>query len=243
MVDRPRRASQLTRVPPTGAGREGAGVILGRRATGTRQRAVIGGFLVAVAVVIVFAAVLSTSGHHMTPYEVAAAPLPAGTTIGAADLTTTRMDLGGSPRSSAFQTPSALLGRTLAVAVPPGALIQSSMLVAPTGSTLRPVSISVDANSLSDLATGQAVDVLDAPSSTTTGTASAVTVVMRGATLLSVHHSDSGLLSSSSNGSTVVVTLGVANLTEAEQLVSAERTGTVELIQAEPSDGTGPGGG
>jgi hypothetical protein len=69
-----------------------------------------------------------------------------------------------------------------------------------------------------------------------------LTVVMRGATLWSVGRTDSGLLSAGT-GSTVVVTLGVSDLAEAEQLVDAAHTGTVELVQATPDDGSGLGPG
>ncbi|HET9078118.1 MAG TPA: SAF domain-containing protein [Acidimicrobiales bacterium] len=66
-----------------------------------------------------------------------------------------------------------------------------------------------------------------------------VTVIVRGVSLLSVSRGGSAL--APTDGSTSVVTLGVADLAEAEMLVQAEHTGTVELIRAEPGDGTGPG--
>ncbi len=65
-------------------------------------------------------------------------------------------------------------------------------------------------------------------------------VVLRGATLSGVSRPDSGLLSGASNGS-VIVTLDVSNLGQAEAVVQAAHSGTIELIRAEPSDGTGTG--
>lgn len=265
MVERPRRASQLARATVPAAATDGAGVILGRRPARAGTRAVVGGGLVAVALILVFALVLSAARTHLSSYQVAAVPLPAGTTIVAADLTAAKMDLSGATRTAAFGQSSSLVGRTLDVAVAPGTLIESSMLAAPGGTDLRPVSIAVDANSLVALATGQSVDVLTAASvtgtasatgtpsgagtasssaaGTATGTSPAVTVVMRGATLLSIDRSATGGLSASDDSATVVVTLGVNTLDEAEQLVAAEGDGTIELIQAEPSDGNGLGAG
>jgi hypothetical protein len=69
-----------------------------------------------------------------------------------------------------------------------------------------------------------------------------VTVVVRGAVLWSVGHRDNGLLSGGDNGTTVV-TLGVSDLGQVEALIAAAHSGTVELAQAEPADGTGSGPG
>jgi Flp pilus assembly protein CpaB len=207
---------------------------------------VVGGFLVAVAAVVVFAAALSAAGGHERSFVVAARSLPAGTIIGPGDTATQRFGLTGAAGAAAFGDPSALEGRSLTVAVQPGELIEAPMLAGPSGSDLRPVSIPVDSDSLAALTAGESVDVLavSSPSSAQSApSASAppgVTVVMRGATLLSVSTSATGLLSGNSGG-TIVVTLGVADLPEAEQLVLAAHTTTVELVQAVPSDGHGAG--
>jgi hypothetical protein len=119
------------------------------------------------------------------------------------------------------------------------------MLAASAGSDLRPVSIPVDADSVAALEAGESVDVLAVPTASSASSPSApsapqVALVMRGATLLSFSRASSGLLSGASGG-TVVVTIGVSDLAEAEQVVLAAHTGTVELVQAEPSDGRGSG--
>ena len=206
----------------------------------------------AAAAVIVFAAALTAAGGHQTAYVVAARSLPAGSVIGPGDTTTARMGLSGATAASAFRQDAPLIGHAVAVDVRAGQLIQSSMLAPSGASTLRPVSVAVDSDSLAALATGEEVDVLSAPSSSSgsgsgsgsggSQPGSSVSVVLRGATLLSVGRTDSGLLSSGPGG-TVVVTLGVADLDEAEQLVQAAHSGTVELLRAEPSDGTGLGSG
>jgi pilus assembly protein CpaB len=197
---------------------------------------------VATAAVVVFAAALSSEGGGDSTYVVAARDLPAGTIIGAGDTTTARLGLDATTRSRAFEGAADLIGRALAVAVEPGDLIESAMLAAPDGISLRPVSIPVDGNSLVGLASGASVDVLAADSPAAGGPAT-VTVILRGADLLSVAADRSGLLSGSGTTAAEVVTLGVADLAEAEQLMGAAHSGTVELVQAEPADGTGPGPG
>jgi Flp pilus assembly protein CpaB len=202
---------------------------------------------VAAAAVVVFAAALSASKARDTGYVVAARPLAAGSVIGPDDTTTANFRLSPATAAAAFRREAALIGRSVAVDLQPGELIQSSMLAAGGAARLRPVSVPVDADSLAALAVGQEVDVLSAPGSTAADPASqspaAVSVVLRGATLLAVGRSGSGFLSGGGSGGTVVVTLGVTDLAEAEQLVQAAHSGTVELLRAEPGDGTGPGAG
>jgi hypothetical protein len=203
---------------------------------------VLGALVIAVAAVVVLVAALSAVGQSGTFYVIAARPMPAGTVIGPGDTTTIRVGLPGGSRDSAFRQSAMVVGRALAVPVASGELIQSSMLTPAGGLELRPVSIAVEADSVSELQAGDPVDALSVPSSTgaTSGATPVVTVVVRGATLLSVDRSGGGLLSGASSG-TVFATLGVANLGEAEQLVAAAHSGTVDLVRAEPGDGTGPG--
>ncbi|HET6966588.1 MAG TPA: SAF domain-containing protein [Acidimicrobiales bacterium] len=211
----------------------------------------IGGFLVAAAAVVVFAAALSAAGGQRGSYVVAARPLAAGSIIGPGDTTTARLGLSGPTAAASFHQGGLLIGRALSVPVRPGELIQASMLGSPAGH-LRPVSIPVDSDSLAALGAGESVDVLSTPASSASSASSSaspagaatssVSVVLRGATLISAGHADGGLLSGTGSG-TVVVTLGVADLDEVEQLVQAAHSGTVELVQAEPGDGTGPGPG
>lgn len=66
-----------------------------------------------------------------------------------------------------------------------------------------------------------------------------ISVVVRGAALLSV--SRTGSTFAPVSGSGTVVTLGVSSLGEAESVVAAAHSGTVILVRAEPSDGAGPG--
>lgn len=206
-------------------------------------RAIVGGLLVAAAAVIVFAATLAGSRVHGLPYVVAARALPAGSVISPGDVTTETMNLAPSAQATAFGQDAAVIGRTVEVPIPAGELVESSMLAGSgSGSPLRPVSVAVDTGSLAGLRPGMSIDVLAASSSPSDGSSGAsskpatVTVVLRGVSLLSLGTSGSGL-----QGTTTVVTIGVPSLGEAESLVQAAASGTVVLIQAEPSDGSGAG--
>lgn len=207
----------------------------------------LGALIIAAAVVVVFAFATGSAGATGHPYVVAARPLPAGSIIGPGDTTTERMTLPAGPARAGFGQSAVVMGRTLAVAVSPGELIENSML-APAGSgpTLRPVSVPVETTSLGDLSAGAEVDVLSVPSASNAtatggGGPAPVTIILRGATLLAVDRPGSGLISQAA--STTETTLGVSDLAEAEAVIQASQGGEVVLIQAEPSDGTGQGPG
>ena len=241
MLDRPVPRAQIR---PTSGPRNDAGPIVTRRRGGLGPRPVVGALLVAVAAVVLFAVALSATGGNRTFYVIAARSMAAGTVIGPGDTTTAKLDLTGASRGAAFSQPAVVIGRALAVPVDAGELIESSLLTPVGAVQLRPVSIPVDANSVSELQAGDPVDVLSVPTASGTSPSSdagpSVVVVVRGATLLAIDRSGGGLLSGGTGG-TVIATLGVANLDETEQLVAASHTGTVDLVRAEPADGTGPG--
>jgi hypothetical protein len=169
---------------------------------------------------------------------VAARPLGAGTVLGPGDLTSATMRLSGGTATLAYRQTAAVEGRTLAVAVPAGGLIQTPLLESSDQApALRPVSLAVDPVSLAGLSPGQPVDVLATQG---TGTGTAVAVVLRGATLIAVAPSSSTLLSPGGSGQ---VTIGVTTLGEAEAVVQAAHSGTITLVAATRSDGVGPGPG
>lgn len=216
--------------------------------------------------VVAFASVLSNTKPADRQYLLANRPIPAGSVLEPSELSSAAISLPASISGNAFSVEGSLVGRTLASPVQSGELIESSMLDPPEPPT-RPVSIPVNPDSLLGLFPGERVDVLAVPPSsapsgssgaTSTGAASgpaqaggapaespvataASTVVMRGAVLVAIAHSSSGL--TGSTGTMTDVTLGVANLGDVEVLVAASQTSTVELVLAEPSDGIGPGPG
>jgi hypothetical protein len=210
----------------------------GRRRALPAGRAVIGGFLVAVAAVVVFAASLTGASKPGQSWVVAAHPLAAGTVIGPGDVSSSTMRLSKPAAAVAYRQPALVVGRTLAVALPAGALVDAPALVAPRQQpAVRPVSVAADPVSLVGLSRGEAVDVLAAEG---TGNGAAVRVVVRGATLMQVGEGGSGTLPT---GATGQVTVGVSSLAEVEAVVQAAHEGTITLVAAEPSDGVGAGSG
>jgi Flp pilus assembly protein CpaB len=234
--DRLRRSAEQRR---NGGGDDATRRVVGRRRALPSARAVVGGVLMGAAALVVFAGVMdATRGGATRDFAVAARPLPAGSLIQPDDLSMSAMHLPPGAAGSAFADPARLVGRTVAVPLAAGELIESSVLAA-AGSTaaVRPVTVAVDPATLGSLIAGQPVDVLEAAGDQgSTG----VSVVLRGATLLAVSRSSSGLLS---NPSAAVVTLGVSTLDEVEAVIAASHSGTLTLVAAEPSDGVGPGPG
>jgi Flp pilus assembly protein CpaB len=200
---------------------------------------VVGGLVMGGAALVVFAAVMAGTGAGTgRDFAVAAHSLPAGSLIEPGDLSMRSMHLPAGVATSSFPDPGRLLGRTVAVPLGQGELIESSMLTATQGANgVRPVTVAVDPSSLGSLIPGQPVDVLEASGGQ--GPAE-VTVVARGATLLGVSRPSSGLLSNPVSG---VVTIGVSTLDEVEAVIAASHSGTLTLVAAEPSDGVGPGPG
>lgn len=211
----------------------------GRRRALPSGRAVAGGLLIALAAVAVFAAALQgTKQDNTGSFVIASQSLQAGSVVEPADLTTISMRVPRSVSAGAYTSIAALVGRTLAIGIPRGQLIESSMLV-PTGEAqvARPVTVPVDASALGGLYSGEPVDVLQTGGTDPSAT---VTVVVRGATLLALSRPGSNLFSGPSTAS---VTLGVSSLQEVEAVVAAAHSGSLTIVAAAPEDGVGPGAG
>jgi hypothetical protein len=148
------------------------------------------------------------------------------------------MRLSSATAAVAYRQEAAVEGRSLAVGLQAGDLIQTSMLVpASREPAVRPVSLAVDPVSLAGLSAGQLVDVLMTQGN---GNATAVSVVVRGATLIAMSSSSPTALASGASGQ---ATIGVTTLSEVKAVVAAAHSGTITLVAAEPSDGMGPGPG
>ena len=199
----------------------------------------LGGLLVAAAAVVVFTAALrGTDQGSAGSYVVAAHSLQAGSLLESGDLATVTVHVPRSAAAQMFRSTSAVDGRTLAVPLVSGELLEPSMLV-PAGQAqpLRPVTVAVDAATLTGLYTGEPVDVLQ---TTGTETSTAVTIVLRGATLFDASKPGSSLITGSPSAT---VTLGVGSLEEVESVVAAAHAGTLTIVAAAPDDGVGPGPG
>jgi len=213
----------------------------------------VGAFLVASAAAAVFTVALSSGHRPSESYVVANRTLAAGTVVSPGDTTLEAMSIPIGSRSSTFQQTSLLTGRSLVVPVQPGELIQATMLSpASSNPALRPVSVAVDPVSLAGLRAGDPVDVLGVPSAAIGGGSTSapgeaggsapptVDVVARGASLIAVDASGSPAVGS---GTSALVILGVSDLTQVEAVVAASHSGTIALVRAEPSDGSGAGSG
>jgi Flp pilus assembly protein CpaB len=214
----------------------------GRRRALPGGRAVAGAFVIALAVVLVFAGWADSRPGAGSAWVVAARDLPAGTQLTSADLTTTVLRLGRGPvAAAAFARPEAVVGRVLAVPVGSGQLIVGTETrTAASAAALRPVPVTVASTDLVDLSAGDLVDVLETAGTSGGGGGGRTSVVVRGARVLSTEQPSGGLVGSDDGP---VVTIGVSTLAEVEAVVAAEHAGTVDLVVGEPSDGVGPGAG
>lgn len=189
----------------------------------------VGGFLVAVAVVGTFATVRSAGEGRRQSYVVARADLPLGTRITADHLAVARLDLPPFLHRRAFRSPEAVVGGVVVGPVARGELVQASDVLrqgageSPLG---HEVSFSVESARALDggLRQGEPVDVL-----VTYGSGdSASTVVVVGAARVARVRAASGVLS---DGRSVVVTLVVRNGEEALAVAHAAQAGEVTLVR------------
>ena len=187
-------------------------------------RAVVGGFLVAVAVVGTVAAQNVASGPPSTRYVVAAGALPAGRTIGPSDLTTRAIHLPEPLAQRAYGDPRPLLGRVLAATLAEGELVQASALAqrGPAAGE-REVSFSPDpSRSLGQrVAPGDLVDLYTSAGqgevSRTTLVASSVRVIDR---------------QSRQGAAGFIYTVALADLDEVESVVAAAASGSLTVVRA-----------
>ena len=126
-------------------------------------RAVVGGFLVALAMVGTFAAYTASTAAPVTRYAVATRDLAPGDTIDAAALQLVAIDLPDGQRRRSYDQLQPLLGLTVVEPVLSGELVQEGTLV-PTGADpgMRIVSFAVPrARAVNgSLTAGERVDVL-----------------------------------------------------------------------------------
>lgn len=161
--------STLSSPPPSstnGDGRRGDGGLgrqIGRRRSLPGGRAVVGGFLVAVAAVGVFAAYTSATAGPATAYLVATRDLPIGALLAPGDVELVPMELPAAQRNRSFDDPFVLEGATTVAPLRADELVQQSSVVrtdAETGTRL--VSFSVDATRALNgrIRPGERIDVL-----------------------------------------------------------------------------------
>ena len=197
----------------------------------------LGGFLVALAAVGIFAGYTSATGDTRLHYLVAARDLPLGHRISAGDLGTLPMDLPGPLRSRSYRSPSQLVGTVVIGPVAEGELVQSSDVLAGAGDAQdRQISFPIESaravNGL--LRRGEMVDVL---ATYGTGADSYTVVVVAGARIADRRQSGGSL----SDGGDEVVTLAVPTSADTLAVAHAVNAGAVTLVRAGGPSSAGEG--
>lgn len=221
--------------PRHSAGSDGARPLRRRRAL-PGGRAVVGGFLVALAAVGVFAGYTGATADTREPYLVARHDLPLGHRITRSDLGTLPMDLPALLRSKVYRDASQLVGATVIGPVSKGELVQASnVLDRPTGGADRQISFSIESARAvnGQLRRGEFVDLL---ATYGTGAEGYTTAVVRRARVAD----RSATRGSLSDAGDEIITLAVPEAADTLAVAHAVSSGTVTLVRA--GEGGGEGG-
>ena len=197
-------------------------------------RAVVGGFLIALAGLVVFLAWAGATEGPTSSYVVAARDLPIGTRLAAEDLRLVPMDLPDSlARTSAFDRTADLEGVRVINPIQAGELVQASSLVISTSAvTEREISFSIEASRAVDgtLKPGEFIDVL---ATFGAGEGTYTTTVLQGSRVLSINNSRGGLGAADS----FTITVAVADGEEARALAHAVNVAKLVLVRSDHNGG------
>lgn len=215
------------RGPPRREGEADGARPLRRRRTLPGGRAVVGGFLVALAAVGVFAGYTNATADTREPFLVARQNLALGHRIVETDLGTLPMDLPALVRSKVYRDPSQLIGAMVIGPVAKGELVQSSDVLAGAGTTAgRQISFAIDSARAvnGQLRRGEFVDVL---ATYGTGADGYTLAVVRGARVAD-RTETRGSLSDRGNE---VVTLALPQQADTLAVAHAVSAGTLMLVR------------
>jgi Flp pilus assembly protein CpaB len=212
---------------------------LRRRRTLPGGRAVVGGFLVALAAVGIFAGYTSATSDDREPFLVARRDMPLGHRITRADLGTLPLDISGPLRARSYRDATQLVGSVVIGPVARGELIQTSDVLSVDGASReRQISFPIDSARAVDgsLRRGEFVVVL---ATYGTGADGYTVVVVRGARLADRHESEGTLADSGDE----VITLALGSDADTVAVAHAVNAGVVTLVRGGgPSeDGAAPG--
>ena len=191
------------------------------------SRAVVGGLLVAVAALGLFAAASSSAQGPTGAYVVARTELAAGTRLSATDLELAPMELAPALRARAFSTLQPLVGATLIAPLGAGELVQASAVVARKGDVAsRELSFTLERGRVSPaVKEGERADLL---ATYGTGTDAYTVVVVRQALLVAVERPRT---SAGENGP-ATVTVAVDDPADALGLAHAIQLGKITLVRS-----------
>jgi Flp pilus assembly protein CpaB len=226
-----------TRTRPTDAATpsgEGARTIRPRRGL-PGGRAVVGGLLVAIAAVGVFATVSGAGDGPSTEYVVAATALPAGRVIGPDDLTTVALDLPPGQARAAYRDPPSLIGKLVLAPVGEGELVQASAIGQSVADGVPSVAMSLPAAAAlgGDLRPGDLVDAYVTYGSDLDATTQ---LVAASAPVVTVSSPSDDTVGEAGH---VQVRLAVADPQDRIELVNAVNAGSVTLVAVTGTSGRG----
>lgn len=206
----------------------GGGLSLRRRRALPGGRAVVGGFLIALAAVGIFAAYTGATADNRQRFLVARHDLPIGHRIAPSDLGEAAMDLPPAVRARAAQDQSRLVGAVVIGPLARGELIQASDVASgdEAGGAGLQVSFPIESARAVDgrLQVGELVDVLATYDAAGGGQ---TMVVVRAARVVHRSKPDSTL----GEGGKEVVTLSVANRSDTLAVAHAANAGEVTLVR------------
>ena len=205
------------------------GRTLTRRSPLPTGRAVVGGFLVALAALGIFAAYSSAAAGPTTTYVVARRDIPIGTRLSADDLTSLPMDLPEVVASeAAFSSEAPLVGATTIGPIRRGELLQAGDVVKKR-SAAGELEVSFEIASSRALAgtlrPGERVDVL---ATFGAGAETYTVTVVRQARVLETGPQRGGVV----DGDTDVISLALPTADDAMALTHAVNAGKVTLVRS-----------
>jgi Flp pilus assembly protein CpaB len=212
---------------------------LKRRSSLPSGRAVVGGFLVALSALGIFAAWSQATAGPTTSYVVARSDIPIGTRLTEDDLTLLPMELPEVVVGAAvFDAEGPLVGATTVGPIRRGELVQAGDVVKKrSGGEELEISFAIDSSRAlaGTLRPGERVDVL----ATFGGGGESYTVtVVRQARVLETTTDGNAL----ADGSTEVISLALQTSDEALALSHAVNAGEVTLVRSTGATGSGPVG-
>ncbi len=219
--DRPRRRRRSP-APDVRRGAKSA-----RRRSVPGGRAVLGGLLVAAALVGLYYASTQAKSGPSASWVVARHALPPGARLVADDLARMPMDLPPAVAARAFHDPAVLVGATLIAPLAAGDLVQATVVVAkPSAPAGREVTFTVPRATLgASIENGERVDIV---ATYGTGGDAFSTVVMRQAIVLELSRGNSRV----NDEGDVAVTVAVDDPNDAIALVHASQIAKIILVRA-----------
>jgi Flp pilus assembly protein CpaB len=202
---------------------------LTRRRNVPRGRAVVGGFLVAAAAVLTFAAYTSATARPRQMYVIAARSIAPGARLTPADLALVALDLPDSGvRSQVFNAIAPLIGASVLAPMAPGALIEASAVVGRAGAPgTREVSIELDRSRAvaGTLKPGEYVDILGTFG---TGAGAYTSVLVSHVEVITISNVSGAL----GDTRTQLITFAAATETDAEAIAHANIAAQATLVRA-----------